>query len=61
MDQYVTGAIIRDLREKHGLTQAELAERLYVSDKTVSKWENCKGHPDISLIGPLAEVFGISI
>ena len=61
MDQYVTGAIIRELREKHGLTQAELAERLYVSDKTVSKWENCKGHPDISLIAPLAEVFGISI
>lgn len=61
MDQYVTGATIRELREKHGFTQAELAERLYVSDKTVSKWENSKGHPDISLIGPIAEVFGISI
>ena len=40
MNQYVTGAIIRELREKKQLTQAELAEKLYVSDKTVSKWEN---------------------
>ena len=40
MDQYVTGAMIRTLREKHHLTQAELAEKLFVSDKTISKWEN---------------------
>ena len=39
MDQYVTGAAIRALRERCGLTQAELAEKLCVSDKTISKWE----------------------
>ena len=39
MNQYVTGAIIKELREKGKLTQAELAQKLDVSDKTVSKWE----------------------
>lgn len=61
MDQYVTGAIIRTLREKHHLTQAELAEKLFVSDKTISKWENGKGYPDFSLLEPIARVFGISV
>lgn len=61
MNQYVTGAVIRKLREKNHLTQAELAERLSVSDKAVSKWETAKGYPDISLLEPIAKVFGISI
>ncbi|MBE5802478.1 MAG: helix-turn-helix domain-containing protein [Clostridiales bacterium] len=61
MDRYVTGAMIRELREKKQLTQAELAEKLYVSDKTVSKWENAKGYPDITLLEPIAKVFGISV
>ena len=61
MDQYVTGAMIRTLREKHHLTQAELAEKLFVSDKTISKWENGKGYPDFSLLEPMARVFGISV
>ena len=61
MNQYVTGATIRALREQKGLTQAQLAERLFVSDKTVSKWENGKGYPDISLLEPLAAVFGVSV
>jgi len=61
MNQYVTGAVIKELREKNHLTQAELAERLCVSDKTISKWENAKGYPDISLLEPIAKVFGISI
>jgi len=39
MDRYVTGAIIKKLRENKGLSQSELANRIYVSDKTVSKWE----------------------
>lgn len=39
MEQYVTGSVIRTLREKKGLTQRQLAERLLVSDKAVSKWE----------------------
>lgn len=38
-----------------------MAEKLHVSDKTVSKWENGKGYPDISLLQPIAEVFGISV
>lgn len=61
MNQYVTGAVIRELREKKNLTQAELAEILNVSDKTVSKWETAKGYPDISLLEPIARVFGVSI
>jgi len=61
MNQYVTGAVIKELREKKGLTQAELAEKLYVSDKAVSKWESGKGYPDITLLEPIAKVFGISV
>ena len=44
MNQYITGAVIKELREKYHLTQAELAEKLNVSDKTVSKWETAKGY-----------------
>ena len=61
MNQYVTGAVIKKLREKNGLTQLQLAEKLGVSDKTVSKWENGKGYPDITLLEPIAEVFRISV
>ena len=61
MNTYVTGATIRQLREKRKLTQAELAERIGVSSKTVSKWETAKGLPDISLLEPLAQALGISV
>jgi len=61
MNQYVTGAVIKELREKKHLTQAELAAQLCVSDKTVSKWETAKGYPDISLLEPLAAVLGVSV
>lgn len=61
MNQYVTGAVIKELREKRHFTQAELAEKLSVSDKTISKWETGKGYPDISLLEPIAHVFHISI
>ena len=61
MDQYVTGEIIRKLREEKKMTQAELAEKLSVSDKTVSKWENGRGYPDITLIEPIAQALGISM
>ena len=61
MNQYVTGAVIKELREKYHLTQAELAEKLNVSDKTVSKWETAKGYPDISLLESIAKVFCISV
>lgn len=61
MNQYVTGAVIKELREKNRLTQVELAEKLCVSDKTISKWETAKGYPDITLLEPLAAVFDISV
>ena len=61
MNQYVTGAIIRELREKKQMTQAGLAGALAVSDKTVSKWETGRGYPDITLLEPIAGVFGISV
>jgi len=61
MNQYVTGAMIKKLREKRNLTQLELAEALNVSDKAVSKWETGKGYPDITLIEPLAKALGISV
>ena len=61
MNTYVTGTTIKELREKRNLTQAELADKLQVSSKTVSKWETGKGLPDISLLQPLAEALGISV
>ena len=61
MNTYVTGTTIKELREKRKLTQAELAEKIGVSSKTVSKWETAKGLPDISLLQPLAGALGISV
>ena len=61
MNTYVTGATIKQLRESRNLTQAQLAERIGVSSKTVSKWETAKGLPDISLLQPLALALGISV
>ena len=61
MNSYVTGSTIKQLREKKNLTQAELAERIGVSSKTVSKWETGKGLPDISLLQPLAQALSISV
>ncbi len=61
MNTYVTGNTIKQLRESRNLTQAELAERIGVSSKAISKWETAKGLPDISLLQPLAQALGISI
>ena len=61
MNQYVTGTIIRELREKNKMTQLQLAEKLGVSDKTISKWETGKGYPDITLLEPIAKAFRISV
>lgn len=58
---YVTGTTIKTLREKRGFTQKELAEKIKVSDKTISKWETNKGLPDISIIEDLAKVLCISV
>ncbi len=61
MNTYITGTAIRQLREARGMTQAELAERLSVSSKTVSKWETAKGLPDITLLKPLSQALGVSL
>ncbi|MBP5774123.1 MAG: helix-turn-helix domain-containing protein [Clostridiales bacterium] len=61
MDKYVTGAVIKKLRENKKMTQEELADTLFVSSKAVSKWETGQGFPDISLIEPLAKALDISV
>ncbi len=61
MNSYVTGAAIKGLREARGLTQAQLAGKLDVSDKTVSKWETGRGLPDITLMEPLSAALGVSV
>lgn len=61
MNRYITGAMIKRLREERKLTQQELAERLNVSDKAVSKWETGRGYPDITLIEPLSKALGVSV
>ena len=61
MNTYVTGSTIKQLRESRKMTQTELAERIGVSSKTVSKWETAKGLPDITLLQPLAQALGISL
>lgn len=61
MNQYVTGAMIKRLREERCLTQTELADKINVTDKAVSKWETGRGYPDVSLIEPLSAALGVSV
>ncbi len=61
MNNYITGKIIKELREKEHLTQIELANMINISDKTISKWENGKGLPDITLIEPLSRALKVSL
>ena len=61
MNQYVTGAMIKRLREARDMTQHQLAEKMRVSDKAVSKWETGRGYPDISVIEPLSAALGVSV
>jgi DNA-binding XRE family transcriptional regulator/desulfoferrodoxin (superoxide reductase-like protein) len=61
MDNEKTGRLIRDLRTEKGLTQAQLAQLIHVSDKAVSKWERGLGCPDVSLLGTLSEVLEVNI
>ena len=61
MNQYITAETIKRLREERNMTQLELANLLGVSDKTISKWENSRGLPDITLVEDLAKVLGISV
>ena len=61
MDQVKTGALIRELRQKHGMTQLELAEKINVSDKAVSKWERGCGMPEVAVIPALAGALQVDV
>ena len=60
MEKKTMGSFLAALRRASGMTQKELAERLNVSDKSVSRWERDDGAPDLSLIPVIAEVFGVT-
>jgi transcriptional regulator with XRE-family HTH domain len=61
MSSYINGEVIKTLREKKDMTQAQMASLIGVSDKTISKWETGRGLPDITLIEPIAKALGISV
>ncbi len=61
MNNEKTGNLISQIRKEKGLTQMQLAQKLGVSNATISKWETAKGFPDISLIEPLADTLDISV
>ena len=61
MDQIRTGKFLKDMRREKGWTQSEFAEKLGVSEKTVSKWETGRGLPDVSLMLPVCEQLGITV
>lgn len=61
MDMNKTGVFISTIRKQNNMTQKELAEKIGVTDKAVSRWETGKGFPDVSMLIILAEVLGISI
>lgn len=61
MDNIQFGAFVAQLRKEQNLTQKELADRLHVTDKAVSKRETGKGFPDVKLLEPLAQELGVSL
>ena len=61
MDQKRIGSFLRELRTEKGLTQEQLAEKLNVSGRTVSRWENGNNMPDLSIIVELADFYDIDI
>lgn len=60
MDTMKTGSYLAALRKNAGMTQQEAADRLGVSNKTVSKWESGGGFPDIAILPALAELYGVT-
>ncbi len=60
MEKKTIGGFIATLRKANGMTQKDLADRLNVSDKTISRWERNDGDPDLSVIPVLAEIFGVT-
>ncbi len=61
MDNIKTGELIRQCRKEKGMTQKDLAEKLHITDRAVSKWERGLCAPDISMLEPLSEVLEVSI
>ena len=61
MNQKKIGELIRAARREHGFTQQELADKMNISDKTVSKWECGLGCPDLSLLPQLSEILGLDL
>ncbi len=61
MDQEKMGKFISELRKEKGLTQKDIGDKLNISDNSVSKWERGINAPDIYYLGPLSEIFGVSI
>lgn len=61
VDKAAFGAFVLELRKERGLTQRELAEKVFVSDKAVSKWERGLSMPDVELLLPLGEALGVSV
>ena len=61
LDKTEVGAFVAENRKKLALTQKELAEKLHVTDKAVSKWERGLSYPDVTLLEPLAEAFGLGV
>ncbi|WP_042352391.1 helix-turn-helix domain-containing protein [Bacillus massiliigorillae] len=60
MNNEAMAKFILELRKSHNMTQKQLAEKLNITDKAVSKWERGLSYPDISLLSPLAEIFGVT-
>ena len=61
MDLKKTGNLISNARKEKGITQKELAEKLHISDRTVSKWERGAGFPDVSILTELADILGLTV
>lgn len=61
MDQIKIGRFIAEMRKEQSLTQRQLADRIGISDKTVSKWETGKGLPEVSLMMPLCDTLRINV
>lgn len=61
MDNYVTGAVIKRLRENKKMTQEELAQKIFVTSKAISKWETGKGFPDVGLLESLGKALDVSV
>ena len=61
MEKKTLGGMIAELRKENGMTQQELAEKMGITDKAVSKWERNLSYPDIASMPKLAEILGVSV